>query len=128
MNQVVLVCGGRDYDDEAHVSRILDVAHDANPIVLLIHGGARGADSLAKRWAEREGVPAREFIADWTLHGKAAGPMRNQRMLDEGKPHMVIAFPGGRGTADMVERAKRERIPVVTVRSRAAQNIHDGAP
>ena len=74
--------------------------------MVVIHGGARGADDLARQWGEISvGIEGVEFRADWTAHGKAAGMIRNQRMLDEGRPDLVVAFPGGRGTADMVRRA-----------------------
>ena len=118
MQQRVLVCGGRDYDDRERVFSILDVAHMANPIIELIHGDAPGADKLADEWA-RGKVAIRAFPAPWETLGRRAGPIRNQKMLDEGKPHMVIAFPGGSGTADMVKRAEKAGVPVVRVRRRA---------
>lgn len=123
MQQKVLVCGGRDYWDRERLFSILDVAHSANPIVLLIHGGASGADDLAGQWAKLTGIPQKPYPADWKIEGKSAGPKRNQRMLDDGKPHMVIAFPGGAGTADMIRRAKKAKVPVVTVRPRAREPI-----
>lgn len=52
-------------------------------------------------------------IADWSKYGKAAGPMRNQKMLDEYKPDLVVALPGGRGTADMVSRARVAGVEVI---------------
>lgn len=113
MEQRVLVCGGRDYPDRRRVCEILDTAHAANPIILLIAGGANGADALAVDWARMRGVPYKTFPAEWERLGLAAGPMRNQQMLDEGKPHMVIAFPGGRGTADMIKKANAAGVPVV---------------
>lgn len=113
MRQRVLVCGGRDYADRRRVYEVLDVAHAANPIVLLIAGGANGADALAVDWARMREVPYKTFPAEWERLGRAAGPMRNQQMLNEGKPHMVIAFPGGRGTADMATRAEAQGVPVV---------------
>lgn len=119
MQQRVLVCGGRDYDDEARLFSTLDVAHAANPIILLIHGGASGADDLAGKWARHVGVPWKAYAAYWKTEGKAAGPKRNQRMLDESDPHLVIAFPGGAGTADMIRRADKAGVPVVRVRPRA---------
>lgn len=103
----VLVCGGRDYNDRGRVFRTLDLYHMRHgPIEWVIYGMARGADTLAAEWALYEKVPSTGFRADWRKHGKAAGPIRNQQMIDEGKPTVVIAFPGGRGTADMVRRAK----------------------
>lgn len=113
----VLVCGGRDYADAQNVAKTLATY----PIGALIQGGAAGADRLAKLWAMKHNVPLSEFKADWLKNGKAAGPIRNQRMLDEGKPDLVIAFPGGRGTADMVRRAKAAGIRVIEVQ----QEIED---
>lgn len=115
MQQKVLVCGGRDYDDENSLKMVLDAAHSANQIVMLIHGAARGADTLAEQWAEANGVTSNAYPADWKRDGKAAGPIRNQRMLDECKPHLVIAFPGGKGTADMISRSEAAGVPVVKV-------------
>jgi len=102
----VLVCGGRKYRNWSKVADTLRALHAETPIDLLIHGCAPGADTLAARWAYLVGVRERGFAADWDAHGKAAGPMRNQRMLTEGKPDLVVAFPGGDGTADMVRRAE----------------------
>jgi hypothetical protein len=124
VKQRVLVCGGRDYDDRERVFSILDVAHMANPIIELIHGGATGADALADEWA-RGKTAIREFPYPSAL-GRRGGPIRNQKMLDEGKPHMVIAFPGGAGTADMVRRAEKAGVPVVRVRRRAVAAIMNG--
>ncbi len=107
-----MVCGGRDYTDKVTVWGWLQAIHLKRGISIIIEGGATGADALAASWAVVEGVPVEQFPADWKAHGRAAGPIRNQRMLDEGKPDIVIAFPGGRGTADMVRRAKTAGIPV----------------
>lgn len=109
----VLVCGGRDYSDLDRVYQVLDGIHYRTPISCIIEGGAKGADYLAARWSAMRNLPDHaRFPADWTVHGKAAGPRRNQRMVDEGKPDLVVAFPGGTGTADMVRRAKAAGIEV----------------
>lgn len=105
----ILVCGGRDYQDVNRIASVLSEYSDKD--VTIIHGGARGADTLAGEWAMRFAKDVVVFKADWDKYGKAAGAIRNQQMLDEGKPDMVIAFPGGRGTADMVRRAKNTNIP-----------------
>lgn len=115
MKQRVLVCGGRHYANREVLFKVLDLAHDANPIECLIHGAARGADALADEWASDRGVFRQPFPADWEAFGNAAGPMRNRRMLVTGKPHLVIAFPGGAGTADMVRKARLAGVPVATV-------------
>jgi hypothetical protein len=109
-----IVCGGRDYTDRMAVWHCLD-AYGPPEITEIISGMARGADTLAAEWARRFGFTLHEFPADWAAHGKAAGPIRNQRMLDQGKPDVVIAFPGGHGTADMVRRAELVGVTVFKV-------------
>lgn len=110
----VLVCGGRGYADVVRVSRYLDWLHEGRRVVLLIEGGAQGADTLARNWALDRGVPIQSFPANWNAEGRAAGPKRNQRMIDEGRPSFVVAFPGGKGTEDMTRRAKSSGLRVFT--------------
>lgn len=115
----VLVCGGRDYADSAEVDGVLSSLHaeSVDGISFVIHGDAPGADALAGCWAEENDVPVLRFPADWAAHGRAAGPLRNAQMLAEGRPSLVVAFPGGRGTADMVRRARAAGVHVVDVRA-----------
>lgn len=110
----ILVCGGRDYLDSARVNEVLSKLHYERTISI-IAGGANGADKLAVSWALLNNVPYREFKANWPLHGRKAGSIRNQQMLDEGKPDLVIAFPGGAGTTDMVNRARRAGLPILEI-------------
>lgn len=113
----VLACGGRDYGDGEKVSQVLDALNAGpRPIGRLVHGAARGADNLAALWAMTRHVPAVPYQADWEKYGKAAGPLRNQRMLDNEQVDLVVAFPGGKGTRDMVQRARRKGIEVMEVR------------
>lgn len=107
----VLVCGGRDCDNAAYVWSMLDRMHAESPITELIQGGATGADHLANEWAKTKPIKRYVCKAEWDKHGDAAGPLRNARML-EWKPDVVVAFPGGRGTADMVRRARHAGIEV----------------
>ncbi len=106
----LLVTGGRNLTDFQAVFISLDMVHEETPITLLIHGGARGADSLAGAWAAFRQIPVRVFPANWDLHGKAAGPIRNQQMITEGHPDAYLTFPGGRGTQDMVSRCRKQGI------------------
>lgn len=107
----VLVCGGRGFRDFTAVCNALnELAYEAE---FVVHGGAPGADTLAQDWADDHGICCRVYLADWDTHEKAAGPIRNQLMLDDSKPDLVIAFPGGRGTADMVRRAKIAGVAVI---------------
>lgn len=108
----ILVTGGRDYEDVGAIYTTLSAIHAETPITLLINGGATGADAISKVWAAGRRVAIKIYRADWQKHGKSAGPIRNQRMLDEGKPDLVVAFFGGRGTADMVRRAEAAGVEV----------------
>lgn len=103
----VLVCGGRYFDEWRMVATALDTLE----VTVLMQGGARGADALALKWAETRGVPVITFPANWRA-GKRGGPERNAFMLEEGKPHLVVAFPGGTGTQDMIRRAEAAGVPV----------------
>ena len=111
----VLVCGGRDYSDADKMTRILDDLHAATPFSLLVYGMARGADDLAKMWATARGIERLGFPADWEKYGRAAGTIRNKEMLDKGKPDLVVAFPGGRGTSNMISQSLKAQVRVVTV-------------
>lgn len=125
----VLVCGGRNYSDKHAVWQTLYGFCDDRGLwsepdkygnklpsgLTVIHGGARGADSLADQWAVVNWVPFEEYKADWDTHGKKAGILRNIQMLEEGKPDVVIAFPGGRGTAHMVSISKNAGVEVIEV-------------
>lgn len=112
---VIAVTGGRDYANSRAVFGALDRVNSTRGISLLIHGDATGADSHAKRWAEVTGTPAREFRADWEAHGRAAGPMRNAEMVAVGLDGLV-AFPGGRGTADMIRQCNAAGVNIWEVR------------
>lgn len=116
----ILVCGGRDYTDKQALFDELDnlVAeyHEtSNGGITIISGEARGADALASQWAAVRRHHYEGYPADWEKHGKAAGPIRNQQMLTEGKPDLVVAFPGGRGTSNMVTLAEMAGVPVYAV-------------
>ena len=109
----VLVCGGREYADLARVFDLLDRNKDR--IGRLVQGGARGADRLAETWALDRRVECASYPAEWDRYGKRAGSMRNLEMLTDAKPDLVVAFPGGVGTADMIRRAKRAGVRVLEV-------------
>jgi predicted Rossmann-fold nucleotide-binding protein len=108
----VLVCGGRDYKDWRAVADKLRRLHDSSPIGLIIHGCDPGAATLAVRWALSAGIPTTGFDANLQSLGPAAERLRNERMIVESKPDLVVAFPGGEGTADLIGRARAAGVPV----------------
>lgn len=112
-----LVCGGRLYSELSYFNSMMDSLRERFDITKIVHGAATGADSLADVWAHRNHIPVTAYSADWKNIGKAAGIVRNQKMLDEEDPDLVIAFPGGRGTEDMCSRAREAKITVLVIPS-----------
>lgn len=114
----VLVFGGRDFDNWAKLDEVLSnffYRDHPSKVPVLIEGGAIGVDFLARVWAKHHGFDFEEYPAQWKKHGKAAGAIRNQQMIDEGYPDFAIGFPGGTGTADMIRRLKKNNIKLIEV-------------
>ena len=111
----VLVCGGRDYADVERVYAVLDKLHNESGIDLIIEGGERGAHHIASDWARLRGVTKRRYDADWQSHGSFADPMRNKTMINDGQPDVVIAFPGGRETRQMINLSRKMGFTVVEI-------------
>lgn len=110
----VLCFGGRAFVD----TRMVDRALSQLPTILggapfaIVHGGARGADTLCGEWAKARGIPVARVDADWDFYGKKAGPIRNQWMLEFFQPTYAIGFPGGVGTRDMQLRLDQAKVPL----------------
>ena len=129
----VLVCGGRNFSDYDTVAEWLIYflkQYAAMPLhTTIISGHARGADKLGERFAKDNECNLLTFPADWDKYKKAAGHIRNQQMLDEGKPDLVIAFKGGTGTADMVNRSVKAGVRTVSIHKDGkgyTENYKDG--
>jgi hypothetical protein len=105
----IIVCGGRNYKDAARIYLTLEEYVREEPTV--VHGAAPGADSIAAREATVLELATEPRPAEWDRYGKAAGPIRNQAMVDSGAD-LLIAFGGGVGTADCIKRARKAGIPV----------------
>lgn len=103
----VIVCGSRHYGNREHVFATLRTVLADHPDVTIIQGGALGVDAIAKSFAEEYEIPCEQYDAQWGIYGKAAGPIRNRRMLEEGNADYVIAFMtgAGPGTKNMVRQA-----------------------
>lgn len=110
----VLVTGGRDYADRETVFRELAALDTGDVSITIVHGAARGADTLADQAAAKLGFTREPHPANWARLGKTAGFVRNEAMADRGAD-LCIAFPGGNGTRDMVARCGRHGIPVKAI-------------
>lgn len=126
----VLVCGSRTFNDWDLFKDTMSELVPGNDHTI-ISGAARGADTMASEWAKYRGCALEEYPAKWYEYGKAAGPIRNKQMLDEGKPDLVLAFlsPVAKqeifyglssskhspGTRDMIRQAEKAGIPVKVI-------------
>ncbi len=116
MSVRLLICGSRSWDDYALIQSILG-SLDLADVEAVMQGYARGADEIsisALRTFNYPWTRILDFPADWKTHGNSAGPIRNQRMLESGKPTHCIAFDvgGTRGTRDMITRCNKAGVPV----------------
>lgn len=119
---IIVVTGGRNYTDYTRVCRTLDAEAGPDGPRFILHGACRGADLLAAQWADFNEVDEIRMPARWS-EGLQAGPERNRRMLKfakelatPGERLMLIAFPGGRGTASCVREANMLGVEVKEVR------------
>jgi hypothetical protein len=111
----ILMCGDRNWSSEEAINQFFKLLPKN---IIIISGNARGADYLVEQYCKINNIENKIFPANWKKHGKAAGPIRNNLMLDE-KPELVIAFHGdirnSKGTIHTVSSARTRKIPVLIV-------------
>jgi hypothetical protein len=109
----VIIAGGRNFTPtQADVDKLNSLKADITEVVC---GGAKGADAFGAWWAQQNGIPVKYFHADWNLHGRAAGPIRNEEMAKYAEA--AILFPGGAGTANMFSLVVKYRLTFIDWRS-----------
>lgn len=111
----VLVCGGRKFDDEKFLYDILDAMHAEFKFTEIIHGGAFGADKLAGKWALERGIKETVFKPNYSKYAPRIAPLRRNTVMAQQKPDLVVAFPGGSGTADMVKKSYQHKLNVIVL-------------
>lgn len=109
-----VIAGGRDYQFSDVDIAYLDALHKVWGFTEIVSGGASGADACGELWAQSQGIPVKVFKAQWRIHGNSAGPIRNKQMADYIKPNgVVVLFPGGHGTDNMRETARKMKLTIV---------------
>lgn len=126
----VLICGDRNWNNFTVLLRELTLVNDTQGIAVVIEGEARGADQMSALAARSLGIPeARilKFPADWKTHGKAAGPIRNRKQFNEGRPDLVLAFhndiASSKGTKDMVRVAMKAGVETHVFTEKGEVNV-----
>ena len=124
--KTVLICGGRDYADTKRVREtVISLAEEG--FDQIIEGGATGADTLAREAGWYFELDVVTYWANWGKYGKSGGGIRNHKMLTDGMPQLVVAFPGGRGTADMVGQALAYGVEVRKIDAHTKDGVRSGA-
>ncbi len=115
----VLVCGGREFTSRKIMRNVLDSIHERECIVCIIHGGTNCADwspnYLAGQWAMEKGIPAMQFPAQLERFGEKATQVRDEAMLRNVAPDLVVVFYGDHGTEYLVSLAKQAGVNVLEV-------------
>lgn len=130
----LLVCGDRFWVNRRLLSEVLNrIHHDRfGPVTAVIEGEARGADVMGRDWGQSNYILVLKYPADWDKYHKAAGPIRNQQMLDEGKPDRVVAFHNNitrsKGTAHMLSIAAKAGLPRLLVSEREITEFEWSVP
>jgi hypothetical protein len=117
----VLVGGGRHFEDAEKVHRELVRLHWQKPISVLIHGSVTGVGIAAEAWARSSGTPVVRYPPNWKLYGKKAEGLRDAFMIEDSRPDLVLAFPGGRNTADLMQKAIDAKIVVLAIQAGSAR-------
>ncbi len=111
----LVVSGSRNFSSPSIIAKHLQQALQKQPNLVLVSGGAKGADRLVQQWAATHHVPCMVVPAKWHRFGKAAGPIRNNFMLAMG--HGLLAFPlaSSKGTFSVIKTAKKLGLPIKVV-------------
>ncbi|TVR36947.1 MAG: DUF2493 domain-containing protein [Cryomorphaceae bacterium] len=109
----VIIAGGRNFEDYVGLCLACDKALLHSKVSEVVSGAAHGADKLGEKYAAENGYFIRQFPANWSKHGRGAGPVRNAQMA--GYADMLIAFWDGvsSGTKNMIDTAKRAGLEVI---------------
>ncbi len=111
MSKAIIICGDRSWKDEKTIFLYIGTLPSD---VRVITGGAKGADAMAEKARIWHGLDGKVYDAKWHIFRKAAGPIRNRRMIKDENPYLIVAFHNNisrsKGTRDMLLQAKRKRI------------------
>lgn len=113
---IVAVVGSRTFADEKLLDETLSEFHAKNPITKIVSGGARGADSLAEKWARGKGIPVTVYPAEWEKYGRRAGMIRNRLIIADCQ-HCIAFWDGvSRGTKNDIDLWGEFHVPYTIVR------------
>ena len=111
----IVIAGCRDYENFEAAKRFIDIClsnvRKENEIII-VSGGARGADAIGERYAKENGFAVEKYPADWEKYGKSAGPIRNKQMAEISDYVICFWNEKSKGTKSMIDFAKKLNKPV----------------
>ena len=110
----VIVAGGRNFQDYEVVKKAIE--ESTYTITEVVCGCATGVDSLGERWANENNITISKFPADWNKHGRAAGPIRNQKMAEYAEGLIAVWDGESRGTKNMIMQGNNKHMDVFIYR------------
>jgi len=112
----LIIAGYREFHDYPLLRKKVSHLTKGHTIATILSGKCRGADTLGERFAKEFGIPVEDHPAEWTKHGKAAGPIRNWEMVENATHAIVFDHPLARGSKDLIKQAKVKRLPLRIVK------------
>lgn len=109
----LLIAAGRHLQDAALIRRALMRAHAIRPITVVIHGSSGRLGTIAEEWGRAQHLHVVRYPANWRAFGKRGGVIRNAFMLEDSRPDLVLALPGGSDTRDLIARVQCARVPII---------------
>lgn len=107
-----IIAGSRGCHDFLEVCKAIKNSGFENEITEIVSGGALGVDQLGEKFAKKFDIPLKVFLADWEKYGKSAGIIRNKEMAKYGDALIAVSWNNSRGTANMIEEAKKAGLKV----------------
>ena len=114
-----IVAGSRDFNDYELLKSEMDAIlrfYDIKTEVTIISGGCRGADALGERYARENGIPLEIFEAEWDKYGRAAGPIRNEKMVEYSNAVICFWDNKSRGTFSLIKLANKHKKPIKIIK------------
>lgn len=117
MSYKLAIVGSRTFSDQEKMDGVMkDYIESHGKPSLVISGGAKGADTLGRLWAQRKGIPIKEFIPNWSKYGKMAGIHRNSDIVDNCDHLIAFQVNNSQGTQDSINKANKRKIHVLVIK------------
>ena len=110
------IVGSREFTDYDLLCREVAKIQETQTIDLIVSGGAKGADTLAKKFAAKNRIPLMEFLPDYSRYGRGAPLQRNTLIVQNADWVLAFVTPTSKGTWDTIRKAERANKRTIIIR------------